>query len=58
MDIERKNELWKVRNQIRHLLEDHNCHIESGHTFAFDCYFLCANEEHDFSEDMDLQKIK
>lgn len=57
MITERCNELWKVRNQIRELLAEHNCHIETGHTFAYDCYFLCANEEHDIKEDVHLQIV-
>ncbi len=57
MTTERRNELWKVRNKIRELLSEHNCHIELGSTFAYDCYFLCANEYHSFKDDADLQTI-
>lgn len=57
MTNNRHQEIWQVRNQIKKLLEEHNCHIERGHTFAFDCYFLCANEEHDIKDDADLQTI-
>ena len=58
MTNERHQEIWKLRNQIIDLLKEHKCHIELGHTFAFDVFFLCANEEHDIKYDADIQDAR
>lgn len=55
----RRDEIRKVRNQIRELLAVHKCHIELGRdVIAGPMYFLCPDEEHDRMLDDGIQVAK
>ena len=57
-NLERANQIRRVRNEMKRMMKENKCHLEVGtNVLSGPQFYLCPDEPHDIELDDDVQSL-